>query len=54
MAKTMGKYNTWLELYSAIVSVVVWEYHQITGSAGTQEQGGVLYLEYKWKRNACT
>ncbi len=21
----MGKYNTWLELYSAIVSVVVWE-----------------------------
>ena len=25
MAITMGKYNTWLELYSAIVSVVVWE-----------------------------
>ncbi len=42
-----------LELYSAIVSVVVWEIRSDNWAQleVSQEQRGVLYLEYKWERN---
>ncbi len=56
MAITMGKYNTWPELYSAIVSVVVWEVRSdnwLRTLSGVQMEEECMYLatcvyEYKY------